>query len=55
MTTTGEISGQAPSTSTGNLALDWLFDDPDISWDNYAIQSNEHFRPEHESFARPTT
>ncbi|KAJ9504477.1 hypothetical protein H2202_000533 [Exophiala xenobiotica] len=55
MTTTGEISGLAPSTSTGNLALDWLFDDPDISWDNYAIQSNEHFTSEHESIARPTT
>ena len=55
METTGEISAEPASTSTGTLALDWLFDDPDSSWDNYAIQSNEHFIPEPESFAGPAT
>ncbi len=55
MGTTGETPGQPPSTSTATLALDWLFDDPDTSWDNFAIQSNEHFMTEHESFSRSAT
>ncbi|KAJ9493676.1 hypothetical protein H2202_010838 [Exophiala xenobiotica] len=55
MEATGEISAEHPSTSTGTLTLDWLFDDLDTSWDNYAIQSNDHFMPEHDSFGRPAT
>jgi len=55
MEATDEISAEHPSTSTGTLALGWLFDDLDTSWDNYAIQSNDHFIPEHDSFGRPAT